>query len=82
MNTTAPAKTPARKPAAFYRAQGYVAQESVGYLMRRIVSEMALQIDRRMVGDGLTNAQWLPLMKLSMGQAGTVAPFAPRRIPA
>lgn len=67
---------PPPKPAAFYRAQGYVAQESVGYLMRRIVGEMALQIDRRMVDDGLTNAQWLPLMKLSMGQAGTVAELA------
>lgn len=76
MSTDKPTKAPVRKPAAFYRPQGYVAQESVGYLMRRIVSEMAQAIDRRMVDDGLTNAQWMPLMKLSMGHADTVAELA------
>ena len=76
MSNDKPTRAPARKPAAFYRPQGYVAQESVGYLMRRIVGEMAQAIDRRMVDDGLTNAQWMPLMKLSMGHADTVAELA------
>lgn len=64
------------KPAAFYRPQGYAAQESVGYLMRRTVAVMALEIERRMEPYGLTNAQWMPLFKLHMGHASTVAELA------
>ncbi len=64
------------KPCGFYHAQGYAAQESVGYLMRRIVNEMAQEIERRMEPQGLTNAQWMPLFKLYKGDASTVAELA------
>lgn len=72
-------KTPSRKapaPTGFYRPQGYSAQESVGYLMRRTVGVMAQEIERRMEPYGLTNAQWMPLMKLHMGHAAAVAELA------
>ena len=63
-------------PAKFYRSQGYLAQESVGYLMRRIVTHMAQEVERRMEPNGLTNAQWVPLLKLQLGDASTVAELA------
>ncbi len=63
-------------PARFYRSQGYLAQESVGYLMRRIVNHMAQEVERRMEPNGLTNAQWVPLLKLQLGDASTVAELA------
>ena len=68
--------TPPPAPAAFYKAKGYAPQESMGYLMRRTVALMGQEIERRMEPEGLTNAQWLPLMKLHMGAAGTVAELA------
>lgn len=60
----------------FYRSQGYLAQESIGYLMRRIVTHMAQEVERRMEPSGLTNAQWVPLLKLQLGDASTVAELA------
>lgn len=69
-------KTVTAAPASFYRAQGYLAQESVGYLMRRIVNHMAHEVERRMEPNGLTNAQWVPLLKLQQGQASSVAELA------
>lgn len=62
--------------ANFYRSQGYLAQESVGHLMRRIVNHMAQEVERRMEPNGLTNAQWVPLLKLQLGDASTVAELA------
>ncbi|MBX3586821.1 MAG: MarR family winged helix-turn-helix transcriptional regulator [Ramlibacter sp.] len=76
MNDSKPSIPEARTPADFYRPKGYQAQESVGYLMRRIVSSLSQEIDRRMEDSGLTNAQWMPLMKLSSGAANTVAELA------
>ena len=71
-------KTPGSGPAkaAFYRPENYQAQTNVGYLMRRIVSLISQDIDRRMEPHGLTNAQWLPLVKLYLGQAESVAELA------
>jgi DNA-binding MarR family transcriptional regulator len=60
----------------FYRAEAYKTQVSVGYLMRRVVSLMTHEIDKRMEPHGLTNAQWLPLIKLHYGQAESVAELA------
>lgn len=76
MSDEYPSTALARKPASFYRPEAYLAQESVGYLMRRIVSQLAQEIDRRMEQGGLTNAQWMPLLKLSAGHASTVAELA------
>ena len=61
---------------AFYAAQGYKPDDSVGYLMRRVLSLMAHDIERDLEPSGLTNAQWLPLYKLYLGSASTVAELA------
>ncbi len=70
------AKPATLKPAAFYRARGYGAEQSVGYLMRQVVTSMARGIDQRLESIGLTNAQWVPLLKLHLGAAATVAELA------
>ena len=61
----------APKPARFYKADRYSADESVGYLMRRVLSGMAQATDSRLEPHGLTNAQWVPLFKLRIGAAVT-----------
>ncbi|HQS30176.1 MAG: MarR family transcriptional regulator [Polaromonas sp. 39-63-203] len=63
-------------PLEFYRAEGYNPSESVGYLMRRIIALIAQDVERELEPEGLTNAQWVPLLKLHMGQASTVAELA------
>ena len=63
-------------PVVFYKAQGYQPHESVGYMMRRIVSTVAREVEHELEASGLTNAQWVPLLKLHMGQASTVAELA------
>ena len=44
--------------------------------MRRILHTVALEVERELEPSGLTNAQWVPLLKLSMGSASTVAELA------
>jgi DNA-binding MarR family transcriptional regulator len=63
-------------PARFYRADGWRAEESVGYLMRRVVACLSNSIDRRFEDDDLTHAQWAPLLMIHQGRAGTVAELA------
>lgn len=66
------ARTPA--PAEFYIANGYAAEESVGYLMKRIMMSIVQQADKRLEAHGLTNAQWGPLMQIKKsGGRATVA---------
>jgi DNA-binding MarR family transcriptional regulator len=67
-----------RRPAAanFYRSADRGADESVGYLLRRLLGSMRQEIDRRLEPHGLTNAQWEPLIKLKKCQARTVAELA------
>lgn len=60
----------------FYRAEDYKPEESVGYLMRRILSLIAHGVERELEPTGLTNAQWVPLLKLYMGCGSTVAELA------
>lgn len=62
--------------ADFYRAEDYLPDDSVGYLMRRIVSLLSQGVERQLEPTGLTNAQWVPLLKLSMGRASTAAELA------
>ncbi len=64
-------------PADFYRT-GYEQprDESVGYLLRRLMMSMKQSIDGRLEPHGLTNAQWEPLFKLRSCQASTVAELA------
>ena len=65
-----------RAPKPFYVPENYHPEESVGYLMRRIINTVAGEIEREMAPNGLTNAQWIPLFKLFMGSASTVAELA------
>jgi hypothetical protein len=67
-----------RAPAAsFYRAETYRAEESIGYLMRRIVTAVGQSVETRMCEPGSpTYPQWVPLLKLHMGDASTVAELA------
>lgn len=76
MNTDNVNSVPTPVAASFYTAAGYRPSESVGYLMRRIVTHVSQEVERRMEPNGLTNAQWMPLLKLHLGDAGTVAELA------
>jgi DNA-binding MarR family transcriptional regulator len=60
----------------FYRPDNYLPEESVGYLMRRILNTVSAAVERELEPTGLTNAQWVPLLKLYMGSASTVAELA------
>ena len=61
---------------ACYCPNDYRPNESVAYLMRRIISLVAHGVERELEPTGLTNAQWVPLLKLHMGLASTVAELA------
>lgn len=63
-------------PADFYRAEDFTSENSVGYMMRRIISLMAQGVERELEPSGLTNAQWVPMLKLHMGCASTAAELA------
>src|SRR5664279_2834047 len=67
-------RTPA--PANFYRASGYCADDSVGYLMRRVLMAITQAADSRLEPDGLTHVQWGPLFMLRSCRASTVAELA------
>jgi len=61
---------------AFYDAAAYSPEESIGYLMRRILATVAQEVEHQLEPCDLTNAQWMPLFKLFMAKAGTVAELA------
>lgn len=63
-------------PAAFYCAKDYRPEDSMGYLMRQILNGVAQQVEEQLAHTELTNAQWIPLFKLYMGKASTVAELA------
>lgn len=60
----------------FYQEENYIPNDSVGYLMRRIISLLAQGVERELEPTGLTNAQWVPMLKLYMGTASTAAELA------
>jgi DNA-binding MarR family transcriptional regulator len=66
----------ATPPADFYRPDNYRLEESVGYLMRRVLNSASQEVEHELEPSGLTNAQWLPLLKLYLGLASTVAELA------
>jgi len=63
-------------PADFYRPASYCAEESVGYLMKRIMWSIVYQADKRLDMHGLTSAQWGPLMRMKTSGGSTVAELA------
>lgn len=60
----------------FYSAQAYQPEESLGYLMRHIMSLFVQGVERELEPTGLTHAQWMPMLKLHRGCAATVAELA------
>lgn len=60
----------------FYEPASYCAEESVGYLMKRVVLSVVGQADRRLAVHGLTSAQWGPLLRLQSIGGSTVAELA------
>jgi DNA-binding MarR family transcriptional regulator len=76
--TARPRRAPPAAPAitSFYKPEDYHPSESTGFLMKRIVNMVTAQIDRELEPSGLTNAQWVPLLKLHMGVGSTVAELA------
>ena len=60
----------------FYGDEAFGCENSFGYVMRRIINAMSQEIDCEFSGDQLTNAQWMPLLKLHQGVASTVADLA------
>lgn len=71
-----PTETEEAPVTEFYRAEDYFAEDSIGYLMRKAVTRVTQAVDREMVPNGLTNAQWVPLIKLYVGEADTAAALA------
>jgi DNA-binding MarR family transcriptional regulator len=67
--------TPA-PPADFYTPAGYCAEESVGFLMKRIVGSIVNQADKRLEVHGLTSAQWGPMLRLRTTGRSTVVELA------
>jgi DNA-binding MarR family transcriptional regulator len=62
-------------PVAFYSGS-YCAQDSVGYLMRRVMQSIAQQADARLAPHELTHGQWMPLFLLLKTGGATVATLA------
>jgi DNA-binding MarR family transcriptional regulator len=79
---TAPVKTPRAATAAaaaspaFYDPETYRPDESIAFLMRRILNALSAEAERRFEPSGLTQAQWVPLLMLYMGRATMVAELA------
>ena len=62
------------QPADFYVPANYCAEESVGYLMKRVGASIVAEADKRLAAHGLTSAQWGPLLRIQ--KAGGSAPVA------
>ncbi|WP_085317717.1 MarR family winged helix-turn-helix transcriptional regulator [Derxia lacustris] len=60
----------------FYTADNYDPSQSLGFTLRQIVVSMTRAIDQRMAEHGITDAQWKPLLHISMGRASTAAELA------
>ena len=60
-----------RTASPFYDGDHYEVDDGVGMLAARISGTMRRQVERRMVGHGLTAAQWKPLWLIDRGIAGT-----------
>ena len=78
MNTPVHASraTAAHHPADFYSAEGWCANDSVGYLMRRVLLALTQDTDKRLEPHGLTHAQWGPLFMIRKSGSATVAELA------
>lgn len=77
MSEATPPTAAPPEPPTFYKPGSYSADESVGYQMKRIVSTVGQVVGGRLCEPGgPTYPQWMPLYKLSVGDATTVAELA------
>lgn len=60
----------------FYKPESYGSDDSMGFMMRRIMLSLINDVDRRLESQGLTHAQWTPLFMLYKGRASTLAELA------
>ena len=68
--------SPPLAPSDFYQAGVYTPDESVGFLMRRVLSSILQQADAELAVHDLTYVQWLPLYKLMLCGETTSASLA------
>ena len=79
MTISPPRPSDAAAPGAavtYYTVDNFRPENSMGYLMRRIMGVVAQDVEREMEPFGLTDAQWKPLLRLYLRQANTVAELA------
>jgi DNA-binding MarR family transcriptional regulator len=62
--------------AGYYRGDQYRLDDSVGFLMRQAMELLSRALDARMVEYGLTDAQWRPLLVLSLHAETTATQLA------
>jgi DNA-binding MarR family transcriptional regulator len=62
--------------AGYYRGEHYRLDDSIGYLMRQSVELLSRALDARMAEFGLTDAQWRPLLMLSLRADATASQLA------
>lgn len=60
----------------FYSATQLQPEDSVGYLMRKVMSSIRTQADAQLALHDLTYAQWLPVFKISLCTTATMASLA------
>jgi DNA-binding MarR family transcriptional regulator len=63
-------------PTSYYQADNYRPEDSIGLMMRQILTSLAQGVEQRLVNSALTHAQWMPVLKLHLGHAATVAELA------
>ena len=63
-------------PPDLYRAGTYCAEDSVAYLMKRVLASFIQQAELRLEPQDLTHAQWMPLFKLRQARRMAVAELA------
>lgn len=68
-----PAADAAPQAVNFYHAGNYQRSESLGWLLLTLQRSIRQQAELRLVGSGLTHAQWVPLLMLRLGGTCSVA---------
>ena len=72
-----PSEAPSPEPpASFYSPDTLQPEHAVGRLMRQILSATASEVSRELEPLGLTEAQWMPLFKLSEAGCATSSELA------
>lgn len=70
------ADSAAPPPAGFYTPDTLKPDNNVGLLMKRALQSIRQTIDRELAPHDLTQAQWLPLVRIAHGGCTTIAALA------